>query len=217
MAPLRYYAKREIGSTKSSDIEEYLIVEFGLRLAEARELTLPQVAYLMKLRHEIRTATTDLQRERVLVDLWGEQLQLDMHDPEWSQRSPSFTKALSVFPPPPGTMGEILTRHGLWDDVERTFKRLTEENRPQWDSATRKVTYQGIVCRRYRRTAHNQFLILDQFQAEGWPPTTRNPFRDEFQLKQTVKDFNNGLEQGSPLYLTIENRQAKWAIRQPRG
>src|SRR5262249_53864197 len=88
---------------------------------------------------------------------------------------------------------------------------------PYWDRARRELRYRGVLCRKYRQKALNQFVILDAFQAKGWTvDSVADPWQRPVTLNQTVKDLRNGLVDESPLDFTVEINRVKWIDRSPR-
>lgn len=47
--------------------------------------------------------------------------------------------------------------------------------RPRWDRRSMQLWFGVWLCKSYRRAAPNQWLILDAFEEEGWPPRIDDP------------------------------------------
>lgn len=105
-APTIYFSRREVGDCDHYRIEEYLIAEFGLSVDEANSLLLPQVVCLMRHRHELRTAATDLQREDVLTRI-SEGARVFAGLGSETPGGRAFLKALRSFPTPRGGSGVV--------------------------------------------------------------------------------------------------------------
>jgi hypothetical protein len=92
---------------------------------------------------------------------------------------------------------------------------LPEDPRPAWDRVQRQLTYEGIVCRRYKReNAENQFSVLDAFQTKEWPHSIDSPFKLlDLTLRQTIFELNRGLEEASPIGFRVEKRRPAWYLR----
>jgi hypothetical protein len=83
----------------------------------------------------------------------------------------------------------VLTREGIafaaeWLDmmpakpvpVEAAQRGQPESSlRPQWDSELRQLYWGGILVKHFRVPAHNQELILEAFEEEGWPRHIDDP------------------------------------------
>jgi hypothetical protein len=46
-------------------------------------------------------------------------------------------------------------------------------SRPSWDRAAMELRYGARECRRYKRVARLQFMVLDAFEKAGWPPSIK--------------------------------------------
>ena len=68
-----------------------------------------------------------------------------------------------------------------------------ESVKPAWDRESLTLSVGKSYVRKFRRARGNdQIKILDAFQDANWPDTIKDPFKDEFKLKETVKSFNRG-------------------------
>jgi hypothetical protein len=47
--------------------------------------------------------------------------------------------------------------------------------KPSWDSERRELSYDGVVCKKYRQQARNQECILQVFEEAGWPSRIDDP------------------------------------------
>jgi hypothetical protein len=83
--------------------------------------------------------------------------------------------------------------------------------KPVWDRVSRELRFGGSVCRKYLKTAPNQFEILDAFQRADWPDTVPDPWRRPETLSQTIKDLNEGMDPNSPIVFGVENTCARWS------
>ena len=105
-------------------------------------------------------------------------------------------------------LGEVL------DDLE------SEENpmlRPEWDREAKQLWYGETVCREYRKTAPEQFQILDLFQAREWPRAVPSPWRDEKKLRDTVGHLNDNHSQESLIRFEVFNMKPAWFRFRPRS
>jgi hypothetical protein len=86
---------------------------------------------------------------------------------------------------------------------------------PQWDSNSLTLSFGKTVCRHYtRRSAENQFKVLEAFQAADWPRSIESPFGvHEQTLQDTIKDINSLLDKASPIRFAIESRKPVWVLR----
>jgi hypothetical protein len=83
-----------------------------------------------------------------------------------------------------------------------------EQALPLWDREERELWYNGVLCRRFKREATNQFAVLDAFQKDGWPERIVR-FSEE---DQTVIDLNKGLIAGSPIRFRQTRRHIRWHV-----
>jgi hypothetical protein len=105
-------------------------------------------------------------------------------------------------------LGEVL------DDLE------AEENptlRPEWNREVKQLWYGETLCREYRRTAPEQFQILDLFQVREWPRTVPSPWRDEKRLRDTVGHLNDNHTQESLIRFEVFNMKPAWYRHRPRS
>ena len=114
-------------------------------------------------------------------------------------------------PNPPGILeGEF---HRRVDDYLREKGGNVDifPRKPIWNRNDRTLFYGDYACRVFKKEAKNQFLLLDEFESQGWPDSIQNPFgSDEQQLHQTIKDFNLKLKPGSGIRLRQDNLRAAW-------
>jgi hypothetical protein len=90
--------------------------------------------------------------------------------------------------------------------------------RPDWDPESRTLSVGDTACRKFKRHAHNQIKILEALQAEGWPEKSiANPFSNEAQLHQTIKDFNDSLNKGCRFRLVQDHNRVGWTLEQSTG
>jgi hypothetical protein len=54
-------------------------------------------------------------------------------------------------------------------DVKRSNGKRGLRGRPRWDKTAGELWVNGELVKRFTRPAQNQRLILDAFEAEGWP------------------------------------------------
>lgn len=67
---------------------------------------------------------------------------------------------------------------------------------PEWNGATRRLYFEGVLVKEFRQPAENQEIVLAAFEAKGWevrvddplPPDAGPDVRDR--LKNTVKGLN---------------------------
>jgi hypothetical protein len=77
-----------------------------------------------------------------------------------------------------------------------------QPDRPQWDRALRRLYFGAAVIRQFRREAPEQMRVLDEFERQGWPEQTADPFPAERgvdgaqRLRDAVKNLNRGLTGG---------------------
>jgi hypothetical protein len=88
---------------------------------------------------------------------------------------------------------------------------------PSWDRKAKQLWYGDFLCREYRRTAPEQFQILDLFQGRDWKRTVPNPWRDEKKMRDTVGHINDGLLPGSPIQFEVFNSKPAWFRYRPRS
>jgi hypothetical protein len=109
---------------------------------------------------------------------------------------------------------------------DRRFLKWCEEQRkstaplgriqspwPQWDPLRRLLLCGTNVCRRYKRKAKNQLLILEQFEAQKWVHIIDSPLRRSEVLVQTIHDINRGLTAHSQICFEVDGLRVKWAWR----
>ncbi len=67
---------------------------------------------------------------------------------------------------------------------------------PSWDGDACNLYFDGELVRylQGRSRARNVALILDGFEAEGWPQFMENPLPRETDLNETIRSLNRGLE-----------------------
>jgi hypothetical protein len=92
----------------------------------------------------------------------------------------------------PGDVNEILT------------------DRPVWDKDSQTVYFKGVVCRVIGREAPNQLPIVEAFEKQHWATSIRNPLRDEIVLRQTVRDLNRGMVEGSLIHFKAVKLRVSW-------
>jgi hypothetical protein len=72
------------------------------------------------------------------------------------------------------------------------------EERPHWDGRSLQLWWRGQCIREYRNDAANQRLILDTFEARGWPNRLSDPLPRQsginvkVRLRETIKGLNQG-------------------------
>ena len=105
-------------------------------------------------------------------------------------------------------LGEVL------DDLE------AQENptlQPVWDRGAKQLWYGEILCREYRKTAPEQFQILDLFQVREWPRTVPSPWRDEKKMRDTVGHLNDNHTNESLIRFEVFNMRPAWLRFRPRS
>jgi hypothetical protein len=86
--------------------------------------------------------------------------------------------------------------------------------KPKWDPKKLTLSVGARICHRFKRKTNNhQLRIVEALEAAGWPDKSiPNPLRDEIQLRQTIKDFNEACVEGSPFRLTQDHNQVGWTL-----
>ncbi|MFO0806250.1 MAG: hypothetical protein U0791_24365 [Gemmataceae bacterium] len=64
---------------------------------------------------------------------------------------------------------------------------------PEWDAEERTLSHNGVVLRRWSRSAPKQFAILDAFEAAGWPARVAIEGECSSSLGDTVMHLNENL------------------------
>jgi hypothetical protein len=86
--------------------------------------------------------------------------------------------------------------------------------KPHWDKANKTLSYGGKDCIIYKRTAHKQFALLDDFEKSGWPHSIRSPFGDDQDtFRQTVNDLKSKLSADCPIGFEQQNLKLVWKLR----
>lgn len=81
---------------------------------------------------------------------------------------------------------------------------------PRWDQVERCLYYGNTLCRKYPRKAPKQFALLNAFERAGWPESIRNPLEGTEELKDTVRDLNEGMNGHSPFRLSKDRLRVRW-------
>ncbi|HEX5271456.1 MAG TPA: hypothetical protein VFW33_13260 [Gemmataceae bacterium] len=63
---------------------------------------------------------------------------------------------------------------------------------PRWNKTSRQLCLGGDVLTKYRRHAGSQFIVLDAFEAAGWPESIRTP-KGDYSAKDTVDELKKRL------------------------
>jgi hypothetical protein len=89
---------------------------------------------------------------------------------------------------------------------------------PTWHRESKTLRYGDTDVRTFKKWAENQIKILDALQAAGWPrKSIANPLHNEFQLRQTIKDFNESLKKTGkfPLFHLVQDHdRVGWVSEQ---
>jgi len=96
---------------------------------------------------------------------------------------------LGTIDPPLGDSAKDTTDRQLPSSSADTNATQTDE-RPRWERQRRKLWLGTKLVRVYRRVAARQFLILDAFEAKGWPPEIVAP-QECLSPKDTVEGLND--------------------------
>jgi hypothetical protein len=107
--------------------------------------------------------------------------------------SESYRRASGALPPTPHALAALPAPLGAADPTPGTA-HAPGAVKPKWDKKARTLTF-GETQWHFLRLARNQFQILDAFESQGWSPSIRSPFDDQTSLAQTIKDFNNLIDQ----------------------
>jgi hypothetical protein len=84
-------------------------------------------------------------------------------------------------------------------------------SKPKWDEKNRTLHYGETLCRLYKTKARNQFRILRDFEAQGWPTSIPNPWGEDADLlMQTIKDLNAGMKDESRIRFAKINLRIEW-------
>ncbi|VTS01500.1 Uncharacterized protein OS=Rhodopirellula maiorica SM1 GN=RMSM_02710 PE=4 SV=1 [Gemmata massiliana] len=87
-----------------------------------------------------------------------------------------------------------------------------DRERPVWDKTARALRFGDFVCKRFKRPAPSQEVLLDVFQEEGWPDAIDNPFppsKGTRKLDNAIDSLNNRLEH-IRFHLNGSNTGAYW-------
>jgi hypothetical protein len=86
--------------------------------------------------------------------------------------------------------------------------------KPHWDGETRTLFLGGVGIKKYgRQPAKNQIDLLEAFERDGWARSIADPFKDYDTLKQTCKDLNRSLPEGTILFhLEGTGEGVYWAV-----
>jgi hypothetical protein len=85
---------------------------------------------------------------------------------------------------------------GLLDAVDHAVRQVLSTG-PTWDSENRELYFDGVLCKKYKKAARNQELVLQSFQEENWPAGILDPLPPG-KLADTIKDLQDSLR-GSPI------------------
>lgn len=95
-----------------------------------------------------------------------------------------------------------LTRKGeqVCRAVVRAYRKsINAQPRPEWNAATRTLTFDDTVVKRFKRAAPNQEWVLSQFQRREWPERLTDCLSDDCgvadpeRLRETIKSLNSRL------------------------
>jgi hypothetical protein len=130
---------------------------------------------------------------------------------------------------------EEVSRHALVYEAKRSVIGLdhsiqsnlqgaapSELVRPRWDKERGELWYGTNRCRKYKRPARNQFLVLDEFEKREWENPVASPTDEHGKrllpkevLRQTIKDLVDGLENNCPITFRMNGTglEAEWKMR----
>jgi hypothetical protein len=105
----------------------------------------------------------------------------------------------------------------ILDEVlkEMETSRPQPSNLPNWDLDTKTLTYDRTICLEYKRTAYNQFQVLNKFQEDGWPPDILISFDSDEALMATIYHMNKKLKPASPIQFAVRRLKPAWEPRRP--
>ncbi len=86
--------------------------------------------------------------------------------------------------------------------------------KPRWDSDRRELWYSDQLCRRYKRSAPNQELVLKSFEELDWPERIDDPL-PRGTLADTIKDLQNELRK-TPIIIERDGtgKGVRWRKRE---
>jgi hypothetical protein len=100
----------------------------------------------------------------------------------------------------PTPEGVLLLKELIELESDTSAGRLTGV--PKWDSDRRELSLNGVILKRFRRTAPNQERLLQAFEEDGWPhemddplPRTNGVLPGE-RLRETIKRLNRSVTPG---------------------
>jgi hypothetical protein len=89
-----------------------------------------------------------------------------------------------------------------------------EAPRPWWDAETRRLWFGDILCREYTRHASFQIMIIEAFEAQGWPHSIASPWNVKSKkLTDAVAAINRDLEPTSPICFAVADHCPRWNKR----
>jgi len=162
LGPLTYFQKKVIGSVKLEDVEDYFMAEHGLSYEEAGSLIIPQIIYLLEIRHKLQRACIEHEKERILLDVACLRLQFAILPADDKRHCKAFVKALKTFPNPPGRIKDLLQRHGLL--LEELMPGIRQDGLPKGHNDDRDRWVYEECC---KGTAH-LVIISNLKNKTGW-------------------------------------------------
>jgi hypothetical protein len=92
-----------------------------------------------------------------------------------------------------------------------SHRTIAPAHRPRWERLGRggELYFGPVLCRRYRKEARNQMVILDAFQGSSWAGSIIPDLREE-QATQAVKDLMKGLKEGAPIRFESRGHRVLW-------
>jgi hypothetical protein len=97
--------------------------------------------------------------------------------------------------------------------IQGALRKIRPPSKPHWDERCRQLSYGGVVCKKYKKSAPDQHQILKEFEARGWPSRIENPLAPREKLRDTLKDLQRSVHD-SPLVFKRDGEEIIWRPRE---
>ena len=88
---------------------------------------------------------------------------------------------------------------------------ISTNKKPKWILKSKVLSFEGKIVKRFRKTAVDQFCVLDSFEESNWPNEMLDPLRPKEgidpkkRVRDTKKNLNKGLINKTMKFGTNEN------------